>query len=70
MNISGDGKVLGAATRDLLRRWLETKSHWHDAKSEEFERSFLSELTAAVERAGPSFDRLEKLAATIREQCE
>jgi hypothetical protein len=70
MNINSDGKLLSAATRELWRKWLETKNYWHDAKSEDFERTFLDELTAAVERTGPSFDRLDKLATSIREQCE
>ena len=70
MNISGDGKVLAGATRELWRKWLEAKTHWRDTKSDEFERQFLSELVAVVERTGPAFDRLDKVVATIREDCE
>ena len=70
MNISSDGKVLGAATRELWRKWLEAKTHWRDAKSDEFERQFLAELVAVVERTGPAFDRLDKVVTTIREACE
>jgi hypothetical protein len=70
VNISGDGKVLAAATRELWRRWLEAKTHWRDTKSDEFERQFLAELVAVVERTGPAFDRLDKVVATIREECE
>ena len=70
MNISGDGKVLAAATREFWRRWLEAKTHWRDTKSDEFERQFLAELVAVVERTGPAFDRLDKVVATIREECE
>jgi hypothetical protein len=70
MNISGDGKMLSGATRDLMRRWSETKTYWDDKRSEDFERKFLAELSVIVERAGTAFDRLDKLVAGIKEQCE
>ena len=70
MNIGGDGKVLGGATRELWRKWLEARTHWCDTKSDEFEQKFLIELVSVVERTGPAFDRLDKVVATIREECE
>jgi hypothetical protein len=70
MNIGGNGKMVSTATRELWRQWLETKTCWRDARSEEFERKFLAELSAVVERSGSAFDRLEKLVSTIKEQCE
>ena len=70
MRISGDGKILAGATKDLWRKWLETKDSWRDSKSDEFERKFMVELVAVVDRSALGFDRLDKLVNTIREQCE
>jgi hypothetical protein len=70
VRISGDGKILAAATKDLWRKWLDTRESWKDAKSDEFERKFVVELSAVVDRSTLAFDRLDKLANTIREQCE
>ena len=70
MNIDADGKVLEAATRQLRGQWLDARESWQDRRSAEFEERFLSELLGAVERSSTAFDRLEKLVATVRKQCE
>ncbi len=70
MNTSANGKQLVAATKDLVRRWEETKESWQDAKATEFEQKYLFELLAAMERAAPVFDDLDKLLNRIRIDCE
>jgi hypothetical protein len=70
MNTSANGKQLVAATKDLVRRWEETKESWQDAKATEFEQKYLFELLAAIERAAPVFDDLDKLLNRIRSDCE
>ena len=70
MNISANGKMLATVTKDLSRRWEETKHHWQDAKSREFEQRFLAELFAVVDRAVPVFDDLEKVVSKVRTDCE
>jgi hypothetical protein len=70
MNTSANGKQLVAATKDLVRRWEETKESWQDAKATEFEQKYLFELLAAIERAAPVFDDLDKLLNRIRSECE
>lgn len=70
MSISPNGKALARATKDLLLRWEETKQSWQDAKAGEFERKYLAELQAAVERATPIFDELDKLVNRVRSECE
>ena len=70
MNTSANGKQLVAATKDLVRRWEETKESWQDAKATEFEQKYLFELLAAMERAAPVFDDLDKLLNHIRSDCE
>jgi hypothetical protein len=70
MNVSSNGKVVSAATNELMARWAELQGSWRDAKSREFEERFLVELTASVERAVPVFDQLQKLLNKVREDCE
>ena len=70
MNVSANGKVISAATNDLVRRWAELENTWRDAKSREFEARFLSNLTSTVERAVPVFDQIQKLLSKVREDCE
>ena len=70
MNISGNGKMLVTATKDLSLRWAETREAWQDARSREFEQKFLAELMASVERAAPVFDDLDKVISKVRSDCE
>jgi hypothetical protein len=70
MNTSANGKILVMATKELSRKWEDTKESWQDAKSREFEQKYLLELMASVERAVPVFDDLDKLLSRIRSDCE
>lgn len=70
MNVSANGKTLVALTKQLAVAWDETKSYWHDAKSEEFEKRFLMELSTTVERVAPVFDDLDKILTRVRSECE
>ena len=70
MNISGNkGRLIGL-TRDLLLQWDETKNFWRDAKSDEFERQFIVELSANVNRATMVLEQLEELLKKVRNDCE
>lgn len=70
MNIGSDGKAVVASTKELMRRWYETRHFWNDARSDDFERRFVREWEAAVDRTVPVFENLEKLVAKIRKDCE
>jgi hypothetical protein len=70
MNTSANGKILVMATKELSRKWEDTKESWQDAKSREFEQKYLLDLMASVERAVPVFDDLDKLLSRIRSDCE
>jgi phage shock protein A len=61
---------LGAATKELSTKWQETKEHWHDAKSQEFERKYLEDLQTSVDTAAGVMDQLDKLINKIRSDCE
>jgi hypothetical protein len=70
MNLSGNKGRLVGLTRDILLRWAETKEHWRDAKSEEFERRFMVELSAGVNRTVTILDKLDELLKIVRSDCE
>ncbi len=70
MNISGNGQVLAATTTQLWRKWQDARESWQDRKSEEFERKFLVELQAGVDRAAPVLDKLAQILNQAREDCE
>jgi hypothetical protein len=70
MNLSGNKGRLVGLTRDISLRWSETKNHWRDAKSEEFDRRFMVELSASVSRTVLILEKLEELLKKVRSDCE
>jgi hypothetical protein len=70
MSMSGNKGRLVGLTRDISLEWAETKNYWRDAKSEEFERRFMSELSAHVNRAVLVLEQLEELLKKVRSDCE
>jgi len=70
MNIGNDGRTISAATKELSRKWEETKASWRDAKSQEFELKYMAELTGSVDRAVEVLDQLDKVVSKIRSDCE
>ena len=61
---------LSGITKELRAQWLDTKSYWKDAKSLEFERRYMEELFASVERTVTVIEQLDKLITKIRKDCE
>jgi hypothetical protein len=70
MSLTADRTRLRAITKELTVRWEETKNHWKDAKTEEFEQRYLEELLARVDKAVVAIEKLEKIAARARSECE
>jgi hypothetical protein len=70
MNLSGSKSRLTGLTRELSLRWADTKTHWRDARSGEFENRYMLELIANVDRAVIIVDKLEALLKKVREDCE
>ena len=68
--MSGCGSKLTALTKALLVQWQQTKEHWKDAKSQEFEHKYMDELLASVDRSVTVIEQLDKLVAKIRHDCE
>ena len=70
MTLSGTKSRLVTITKELATRWDETKNCWRDAKSQEFEQRYLTELFANVERSVTALERLDELLAKVRKECE
>ena len=68
--MSGNASKLAAITRELSNQWHQTKEYWRDAKSQEFERQYIHELLAGVDKAVAVIEELDKLATKIRNDCE
>jgi len=70
MSLSGNkGRLLGLA-REFSLEWAETKNYWKDAKSEEFDRKFMVELSSNVNRSITVLEQLEELLKKVRSDCE
>jgi hypothetical protein len=70
MNLSGNKSRLTGLTKEIFLRWGETKTHWSDARGEEFDHRFMQELFPQVNKATNAIEKLEELLKTIRKECE
>jgi hypothetical protein len=70
MNLSGNKGRLVGLTREISLRWAETQEHWRDARSEEFDRRFMAELSASVNRTVLIVEKLDELLKKVRSDCE
>jgi len=68
--MSGNGSKLNALTRQLSAQWQQTKETWRDAKCQEFDRKYMQELLASVDRAVSVMEQLDKVFHKIRTDCE
>ena len=70
MSTQGSTGNLSGALKELSLRWQETKVHWHDVKSLEFERNYLEKLPNDVGRAMGVMEEISKLLKKVRQDCE
>jgi hypothetical protein len=70
MNLGGQKSRLTSLTRQILLDWAETKAHWSDARSREFDSRYMIELLASVDRAAQVVDKMEVLLSKVRSDCE
>ena len=61
---------LTKAFKELMLRWSETKAQWDDARSEEFEKTYLFELQNDLRMAGSAMDQIGILINQARRDCE
>jgi hypothetical protein len=70
MSLSGSKNRLVAITKELSNRWDETKNYWRDAKSQEFEQRYMTELFANVDKTVTVMDKLNELVTKVKNDCE
>jgi hypothetical protein len=70
MNLGATKSRLTAVTKELSLKWGETRNFWRDAKSAEFERRYMQELTVRVEKAVAVIEKLDLLLDKIKNDCE
>jgi hypothetical protein len=70
MNLGGSKGRLNGASKELSRKWDQTKNYWRDAKSREFEHRYLEELFAGVDKSTAIIDKLDELLKKVRSDCE
>jgi hypothetical protein len=68
--VSANSARLDGLTKDLWVQWQQTRQYWRDAKADEFERKYMQELAAAVDKTVVVMEELDKLLAKIRKDCE
>jgi hypothetical protein len=68
--MKASGNRLSGITKDLRAQWQDTKAYWKDAKSLEFERRYMEELLASVDRTVTVIEQLDKLLTKIKSDCE
>ncbi len=70
MSLSSTKARLAALTRDIELRWDETRTCWRDAKSDQFDKHYMIELSAEVARAVEAINALDRLITEVRHDCE
>ena len=70
MNVKGSAAHLAQAAKDLNVEWQETKAHWRDVKSQEFEGNYLDVLPSYIARAMASIEEIDALLRKVRSDCE
>lgn len=67
--VSSKGRLI-AISKDLSNAWRDTKIYWRDAKAREFESKYIVPLIDNVESAATAIDKLDKILAKVRSDCE
>ena len=70
MNVKGSAAHLAQAAKDLSIEWQETRAHWRDLKSQEFESNYLDALPSYIARAMAAIEEIDGLLRKVRSDCE
>jgi hypothetical protein len=58
------------ALKELNLKWGETKAHWHDFKTQQFEHDYLEEIPDHVQRTMSVMQEIDALIKRVRSECE
>ncbi len=67
---SENNAVLLQAIKDLSQKWEQTKAHWRDAKTDEFEQHYLDRLPGLTARTSTAIDEVTALIRKVQIDCE
>ena len=70
MSMSGSKARLVGLSKELSLKWEDTKNYWRDAKAQEFERKYLQELFAGVDKTIGVVEKLDELLKRVQKDCE
>ena len=70
MSLVGSRSRLAAITKELRTDWDQTKQYWRDDKATEFERHYLEELFARVDKTVGVLEKLDEVLSKVRKDCE
>jgi len=70
MSAKESGANLVQALKEMNLKWGETKAHWHDVKSQQFEREYLEDLPDHVQRTMNVMQQIDVLLKKVRSDCE
>jgi hypothetical protein len=70
MSAAANASNLAQAARVLVNEWQQTKSSWHDVKSQDFEQTYIEPLPGHVERAVMVMAEIEIMLKKIRSECD
>jgi hypothetical protein len=68
--VNANASRLEGVTKELRIQWLQTREQWRDDRAREFEKKYLDDLFAAVDKSVAVIDQLDKLLGKIRKDCE
>ena len=70
MSTKASASILGQGLQDLMVSWNNTRSSWRDAKSLEFERTYLEKLPDNISRANSVIEELDLILRKVKKDCE
>ncbi len=70
MRARESGAYLVQALKELTLKWGEAKAHWHDVKTQQFEREYLEDLPDHVQRTMGVMQQIDVLLKKVKNDCE
>ena len=70
MTTSGSAGGLFQALKELSMQWEQARAHWHDVKSQDFERKYIEGLPNLVVRGTKAIEELDALLRKVGADCE
>jgi predicted ATPase len=70
VNLSGSKSRVAGVAKDISLKWTETKNHWHDARSAEFDQRYMQEFFLGVEKTVTIIEKLDEILRKVQHDCE